>query len=94
MRHCGRADFEDDTRSLGPAGMTGANQRKPIMSAEIKVKLKTHGQTHASLLVSKTGDKDRSVWIRKSDIRVARWLDATTVELTLPEWLARIERLV
>jgi hypothetical protein len=63
------------------------------MSAEIKVKLKTHGQTRASLLVSKTGDRDRSVWIRKSEIRVARWLDATTVELTLPDWLVRIERL-
>jgi hypothetical protein len=64
------------------------------MSTEIKVKLKTHGQTHASLLVSKTGEKDRAVWIRKAEIRGERWLDATTVELTLPEWLARIERLV
>jgi hypothetical protein len=64
------------------------------MSDEVKVKLKTHGQTDLSLLVSKTGDKERSVWIRKSEIRDERWLDATTVELTLPAWLARIERLV
>jgi hypothetical protein len=63
------------------------------MSDEVKVKLTTHGQTQLSLLVSKTGEKDRSVWIRKSDIRGERWLDATTVELTLPDWLVRIERL-
>jgi hypothetical protein len=74
--------------------MTGANERKTIMSAEVKITLKTHGQTQLSLLVSKTGDKERSVWIRKSEILVERWIDATTVELTLPEWLARIERLV
>jgi hypothetical protein len=74
--------------------MTGAKERKTIMSDEVKVKVKTHAQTDLSLLVSKTGDKERSVWIRKSEIRSEHWLDATTVELTLPEWLARIERLM
>jgi hypothetical protein len=61
--------------------MTGAKE-KTIMSDEVKVKVKTHGQTHLALLVSKTGDKERSVWIRKSEIRGEHWLDATTVELT------------
>jgi hypothetical protein len=74
--------------------MSGAKERTTIMSDDVKIQLKTHGQTQLSLLVSKTGDKDRSVWIRKSEIRGERWLDATTVELTLPDWLARTERLV
>lgn len=64
------------------------------MSDDVRLTLKTHGQTAHSLLVSKTGDKDRSVWIRKSEIRSAQWLDETTVELTLPLWLARVERLM
>jgi hypothetical protein len=78
----------------GQTEMTGANNRKGIMSDDVTVKLRTHGQTHASLLVSKTGDKEHSVWIRKSEVRGERWLDANTVELTLPVWLARIERLL
>jgi hypothetical protein len=64
------------------------------MAEEITLKLKAHGQTQLSLLVSKTGDKKNSVWIRKSEIRGEHWLDPTTVELTLPKWLARTERLV
>jgi hypothetical protein len=63
------------------------------MSDEVTVTLKTHGQTALSLLVSKTGDHQRPVWIRKSDIRGERRLDATTVELTLPLWLVQVERL-
>jgi hypothetical protein len=62
------------------------------MSTEVKVRLKTHGETRLSLLVSKTGDTERSVWIRRSEIRAECRLDPTTVELTLPEWLARLER--
>jgi hypothetical protein len=42
------------------------------MGTEVKVKLKTHGETHLSLLVSKTGDKERSIWIRKSEMRRAQ----------------------
>ena len=61
---------------------------------EVKIKLKTHGETKLSLLVSRSGDKRDSVWIRKSEIRGEDRLDATTVELTLPSWLARLERLV
>lgn len=63
------------------------------MSDEVKLKLKTHGQTQLSLLVSASGDKERAVWIRKSEIRSECWVDETTVVLTLPVWLARIERL-
>ncbi len=64
------------------------------MNGEVVIKLKAHGQTELSLLVSKSGDSQRSVWIRKSEIRLEHWLDATTVEITLPEWLARNERLI
>jgi hypothetical protein len=63
------------------------------MQDEITIKLKTHGETKLSLLVSKSGDTQDSVWIRKSEIRNQRQLDGATVELTLPAWLARIERL-
>ncbi|MGE8941492.1 hypothetical protein ACO2I3_06225 [Leptospira interrogans] len=64
------------------------------MSNDVSVKLIAHGETKLSLLVSTRSDQKQSVWIRKSDITSMRWLDATTVELTLPRWLAQAERLM
>ena len=34
-----------------------------------------------------------AVWLRKSKLLAERAIDSTTVELTMPDWLARSERL-
>jgi hypothetical protein len=44
-------------------------------------------------LVSKHGDANAAVWLRKSKLLAERAIDSTTVELTMPDWLARSERL-
>lgn len=64
------------------------------VSNDVSVKLIAHGETKLSLLVSTLSEQRQSVWIRKSDMTSMRWLDATTVELTLPRWLAQAERLM
>jgi hypothetical protein len=63
------------------------------MSNHITLKLQLHGRTALSLLVSKHGDPNKAVWLRKSKIIGERAVDGTTVELTMPETLARGERL-
>ena len=57
------------------------------------VTLRLHGSTALSLLVSKHGDANAAVWLRKSRIVGERAIDSDTVELTVPDWLARSERL-
>jgi hypothetical protein len=46
-----------------------------------------------SLLVSKHGNAIEAVWLRKAKLVGEREIDDTTVELTMPEWLARSEKL-
>jgi hypothetical protein len=57
------------------------------------LKLRLHDRTTLSLLVSKHGDANAAVWLRKSKIGGERALDSNTVELTMPDWLARSEKL-
>jgi len=59
----------------------------------VRLKLWLHGRTALSLLVSKHGDAKAAVWLRKSKLLAERAIDSTTVELTMPDWLARSERL-
>ena len=59
----------------------------------VTLTLRLHGRTALSLLVSKRGDPGEAVWLRKSNIASERAVDGDTVELTLPEWLARSEKL-
>jgi len=59
----------------------------------VKFKLHVHGQTKLSLLVSKSGNCASTVWIRHADIGKQLWLDGQTVELTISQRLAQIERL-
>ena len=53
----------------------------------------TNDRTALSLLVSKHGNANDAVWLRKSKITGERAIDSTTVELTMPDWLARSEKL-
>jgi hypothetical protein len=59
----------------------------------VRLKLRLHGRTSLSLLVSKHGDASAAVWLRKSKIVGEPAIDGNTVELTMPDWLARSERL-
>jgi len=63
------------------------------MTHHVTLKLRLHGRTALSLLVSKYGDANAAVWLRKSTIVGERAIDSNTVELTMPDWLARSERL-
>ncbi len=65
------------------------------MGDNITLKLRLHGRTALSLLVSRDGDASAAVWLRKSKIVGGQTVndDGNTVELTIPEWLARSERL-
>jgi hypothetical protein len=49
--------------------------------------------TPLSLLVSRHGNANEAVWLRKSKLVGERAIDSTTVELTMPDWLARSEKL-
>ena len=51
---------------------------------------RSHG---LSLLVSKHGNANEAVWLRKSKLVGERAIDSLTVELTMPDWLARSEKL-
>ena len=66
---------------------------KKNVARNVTLKLRLHGRTALSLLVSKHGDASTAVWLRKSKIIGERAIDSTTVELTLPDWLARSEKL-
>lgn len=63
------------------------------MADRVTLRLRLHGRTALSLLVSKNGDPNAAVWLRKSKITGERAIDGDTVELTMPESLARGERL-
>jgi hypothetical protein len=63
------------------------------MTHHVTLKLRLHGRTALSVLVSKHGDANAAVWLRKSKIVGERAIDSNTVELTMPDWLARSERL-
>jgi len=60
---------------------------------DVTLTLRLHGRTALSLLVSKHGNANEAVWLRKSKIVGERAIDSTTVELTMPDWLARSEKL-
>jgi hypothetical protein len=66
---------------------------KKIVTHNVTLKLRLHGRTALSLLVSKHGDANLAVWLRKAKIVGERTIDSNTVELTMPDWLARSERL-
>jgi hypothetical protein len=65
------------------------------LGSNVTLKLRVHGRTALSLLVSRNGDANEAVWLRKSKIVGEQAVagDGNTVELTMPEWLARSERL-
>jgi hypothetical protein len=63
------------------------------LQSNVTLKLRVHGRTALSLLVSRHGDASEAVWLRRSEIVGERTVDGGTVELTMPEWLARSERL-
>jgi hypothetical protein len=80
-----RAFAEPDQRRFGAE----------VLDKNVTLKLRVHGRTVLSLLVSRSGDASKAVWLRKSRIVGERPVDGdgNTVELTMPEWLARSERL-
>jgi hypothetical protein len=80
-----RAFVERDQRRFGAEAL----------DKNVTLKLRVHGRTVLSLLVSRSGDASEAVWLRKSRIVGERPVggDGNTVELTMPEWLARSERL-
>ncbi len=49
-----------------------------------------HHETEKAFLVSDSGDRDKAIWVPKSQCEV-EVLKGNTVILTMPEWLA-IER--
>ena len=63
------------------------------MDHNVTLMLRLHGRTPLSLLVSKHGNANEAVWLRKSKLVGERAVDSTTVELTMPDWLARSEKL-
>lgn len=63
------------------------------MDHPVTLTLRLHGRTALSLLVSKHGNANEAVWLRKSKIVGERTIDSNTVELTMPDWLARSEKL-
>jgi hypothetical protein len=63
------------------------------VNRNVTLALRLHGRTALSLLVSKHGNANEAVWLRKSKIVGEREIDSLTVELTMPDWLARSEKL-
>ena len=63
------------------------------MNRNVTLTLRLHGRTALSLLVSKHGNANEVVWLRKSKIVGARQIDSLTVERTMPDWLALSEKL-
>ena len=63
------------------------------VNRNVTLTLRLHGRTALSLLVSKHGNANEAVWLRKSKIVGEREIDGLTVELTMPDWLARSEKL-
>ena len=63
------------------------------MNRNVTLTLRLHGPTALSLLVSKHGNANEVVWLRKSKIVGARQIDSLTVERTMPDWLALSEKL-
>jgi hypothetical protein len=59
----------------------------------VTLKLRLHGRTALSLLVSKHGDADRAVWLRKASIVGEQTVEGDTVKLTITARLAQSERL-
>ena len=56
----------------------------------VEITLEIHHETERSYLVSETGNKDNAVWVPKSQIEVSDPVEVgETVEITMPEWLAK-----
>jgi hypothetical protein len=70
-----------------------------VKSNLIDVTVQMHAETDKAVLVSDDGDKNKAVWIPKSQIEIAfhpsmkeRGNGAATI--TLPEWLAKDKGLI
>ena len=50
--------------------------------------LHKHAETERAILVSETGDRDKAVWLPKSQIEVSDGPNRLLVEVAMPEWLA------
>lgn len=59
--------------------------------ADITVAL--HHETDKAVLVSDDGDRENAVWLPKSKIEIEH-KQGNTVEVTLPEWLAKDKGLI
>ena len=67
----------------------GLGEDGGVMTREvIDVTLRMHHETEKAFLVSDDGDKDKAVWIPKSQCERGDAKGAGIYEFTLPEWLA------
>lgn len=53
-----------------------------------------HAMTDKAILVSEDNDKDKAVWLPRSQIEVENDGHANFITVTLPEWLAHDKGLI
>ena len=62
----------------------------------IDVTVELHASTEKAVLVSDDGDKNKAVWLPRSQIEIAKLPNrkGPIYEVTLPEWLAQDKGLI
>lgn len=58
----------------------------------VDLSLHYHLATDKAIMVSENGDEDKAVWLPKSQIEYE--IKKGSVEVTLPEWLAKAKGLI
>lgn len=59
----------------------------------IDIKMQKHAETSKAILASDDGDKEKAVWLPKSQIEIEEDKDGYII-VSLPEWLAMEKKLV
>jgi DNA-directed RNA polymerase alpha subunit len=68
-----------------------------VKSDLIDVVVQMHAETEKAVLVSDDGDKDKAVWLPKSQIEIDPSMKERSkgaAMITLPEWLAKDKGLI
>lgn len=65
-----------------------------MKSKLIDVSMTLHVETSAAILVSDDGDKEKAVWLPKSQVEFTEPNAKQITEVTMPEWLAKEKGLI
>jgi len=60
----------------------------------VDVSMHIHVETSKAILASDDGDKEKAVWLPKSQVEIDRPTKASDAIITMPEWLAKEKGLI